>query len=59
MTAVSNAEARRPLLDIAGVAEYLAIQVTADRYGHLFPPLEEALTERLDAAHRAAMPRLS
>jgi Phage integrase family len=31
------------------------IQVTADRYGHLFPSLEEALTNRLGAAYRAAL----
>ena len=31
------------------------IQVTADRYGHLFPPLEAALTDRLGATHRAAL----
>jgi integrase len=30
------------------------IQVTADRYGHLFPSLEAALTDRLDDAYRAA-----
>lgn len=33
------------------------IQVTADRYGHLFPSLEEALTARLDASFRAAVHR--
>jgi len=31
------------------------IQVTADRYGHLFPSLEEALTDRLGATYRAAL----
>ena len=31
------------------------IQVTADRYGHLFPSLEEALTNRLGATYRAAI----
>ena len=31
-----------------------SIQVTADRYGHLFPSLEAALTDRLDATYRAA-----
>src|SRR5688500_3420050 len=30
------------------------IQVTADRYGHLFPSIEEALTGRLDSTHRPA-----
>src|SRR5205823_14340071 len=34
-----------------------SIQVTADRYGHLFPSLEEALTDRVDAAFRAAVLR--
>lgn len=33
------------------------IQVTADRYGHLFPSLEAALTDRLDATYRAAVER--
>ena len=32
-----------------------SIQVTADRYGHLFPSLEDALTARLDESFRAAM----
>lgn len=31
------------------------IQVTADRYGHLFPSLESALTSKLDASYRAAL----
>lgn len=31
------------------------IQVTADRYGHLFPSLEEALTDRLGATYQAAL----
>ena len=31
------------------------IQVTADRYGHLFPSLEAALTDRFDAAYVAAL----
>jgi integrase len=34
-----------------------SIQVTADRYGHLFPSLEEALTAKLDASFRAAIQR--
>jgi integrase len=36
-----------------------SIQVTADRYGHLFPSLEEALTARLDKSLRAAVARRS
>jgi integrase len=36
-----------------------SIQVTADRYGHLFPSLEEALTARLDESLRAAVARRS
>src|SRR5438876_7340830 len=36
-----------------------SIQVTADRYGHLFPSLEEALTDRLDASYRDALTRFS
>ena len=35
-----------------------SIQVTADRYGHLFPSLEDALTARLDESFRAAMARV-
>ena len=31
------------------------IQVTADRYGHLFPSLEAALTTKLDDSYRAAV----
>jgi integrase len=31
------------------------IQVTADLYGHLFPSLEAALTDRLNEAYRAAV----
>ena len=34
-----------------------SIQVTADRYGHLFPSLEAALTAKLDASFRAAIER--
>lgn len=33
------------------------IQVTADRYGHLFPSLEAALTDRLDATYAEAVAR--
>jgi site-specific recombinase XerD len=31
-----------------------SITVTLDRYGHLFPKLDEALTDRLDALHSDA-----
>ena len=31
-----------------------SITVTLDRYGHLFPKLDEALTDRLDGLHRDA-----
>ena len=34
-----------------------SIQVTADRYGHLFPSLEAALNDRLDASYRDAVAR--
>lgn len=30
------------------------VTVTADRYGHLFPSLEAALTAKLDDTYRAA-----
>lgn len=33
-----------------------SITVTLDRYGHLFPKLDETLTARLDDLHRAAGP---
>lgn len=33
-----------------------SIQVTHDRYGHLFPHLEAGLTDALDVAGRAALP---
>ena len=36
-----------------------SIQVTADRYGHLFPSLEEALTDRVDASYCDALSRFS
>lgn len=32
-----------------------SITVTLDRYGHLFPKLDEALTERLDELHQGAV----
>ena len=31
-----------------------SITITLDTYGHLFPSIEEALAERLDAAYEAA-----
>jgi integrase len=31
-----------------------SITVTLDRYGHLFPALDDALTDGLDATYRAA-----
>ena len=34
-----------------------SIQVTLDTYGHLFPELEEDVTQRLDAVGRAALAR--
>jgi integrase len=34
-----------------------SIQVTLDTYGHLFPELEEDVTQRLDAVGRAAHTR--
>jgi hypothetical protein len=32
----------------------LAVQITLDRYAHLFPSVEEALGEQLDALYNAA-----
>jgi hypothetical protein len=34
-----------------------SITVTLDRYGHLFPKLDEALTERLDTLRQEAVAR--
>src|SRR5204863_8401607 len=31
-----------------------SVQITLDRYAHLFPSVEEALAEQLDALYRAA-----
>ena len=31
-----------------------SITVTLDRYGHLFPALDDALTDALDTTYRAA-----
>jgi len=42
------------LLAVKGRLGHSTIQVTADRYGHLFPLLEEALTAKLDRSYRAA-----
>ena len=36
---------------------HASIQVTLDTYGHLFPELEEDVTQRLDAVGRAALER--
>jgi hypothetical protein len=36
-----------------------SIQVTYDRYGHLFPQMDEDIAENLDAAYRAARTSLS
>jgi hypothetical protein len=33
-----------------------SIQVTMDRYGHLFPSASEELARRLDAVHRGTQP---
>jgi hypothetical protein len=43
------------LLSVKDRLGHSTIQVTADRYGHLFPSLEEALTTRLGATYRAAL----
>lgn len=36
-----------------------SVQVTLDRYGHLFPGLDEAVSDRLDDAYRASRPSCS
>jgi integrase len=43
-----------PALAIMKRLGHSTITVTMNTYGHLFPALEEALTDRLDAAYRAA-----
>ena len=50
--------ARRQIAHPKAIQERLghsSITVTLDRYGHLFPKLDEALTDRLDDLHRAAL----
>jgi integrase len=42
------------LLSVKQRLGHSTIQVTADRYGHLFPALEQDLTNRLDAAYGRA-----
>jgi hypothetical protein len=32
-----------------------SIQVTLDRYGHLFPSLDETLTDGLEATYRSSL----
>jgi integrase len=46
------------LLAIKERLGHSTILVTADRYGHLFPSIEEALTVRLDSTYRHAVGRL-
>ncbi len=33
-----------------------SIEVTLDRYGHLFPSLDAALTDGLEATYQASLP---
>ncbi len=39
-----------------GRLSHSSIQITTDRYGHLFPRVQEALAEALDAAFRPRGP---
>ena len=50
--ALSIAAAAHPKL-ISARLSHSSIQVTLDRYGHLFPSMEEALPDALDAAFAA------
>ena len=43
-----------PALAVKQRLGHSSISVTFDRYGHLFPELEEALTARMEAAYRTA-----
>lgn len=45
---------RRPQESALRRLGHSSIQVTLDTYGHLFPELEEDVTQRLDAVGRAA-----
>jgi hypothetical protein len=51
----SSPKARTTLRSCAGSVS--SIQVTLDTFGHLFPELEEDVTQRLDAVGRAARSR--
>ena len=51
--ALSIAAGAHPKL-IAARLGHSTVQITLDRYGHLFPSVEEALAEALDAAFTAA-----
>jgi integrase len=42
-----------PALAVMKRLGHSSITVTMNTYGHLFPALEEALTDRLDAAYRS------
>lgn len=46
------------LLSVKQRLGHSTIQVTADRYGHLFPALEAELTERLGGSYSEALKRL-
>ncbi len=47
--------ARRPSKAIQERLGHSSIAVTLDRYGHLFPKLDETPTTRLDALHASAV----
>jgi integrase len=53
--ALSIAAGAHPKL-IASRLGHSTIQITLDRYGHLFPSVEEALADALDAAFTADAP---
>lgn len=53
--ALSVAAGAHPKL-ISARLGHASVAITLDRYSHLFPSIEEALAEQLDAAFRAAPP---
>ena len=42
--------------DVQRMLGHSSVQITMDRYTHLFPERQEALAERMDAAFREAVP---
>ena len=56
--ALSIAAGAHPKLIVSRLG-HSTIQITLDRYGHLFPSVEEALADALDAAYTADAPEMN